>query len=106
MSFKTSLVINLIYSYRKKLRAHLEEMEQSITEEEQTVEKMNEEKMINALNTNVELGCLQTVFDKVCCVENLEKFTFQVKILLQLAASVMERKTFLENKEREKTRKR
>ena len=64
MSFKTSLVINLIYSYRKKLRAHLEEMEQSITEEEQTVEKMNEEKMINALNSNVKLGCLQAVFDK------------------------------------------
>ena len=43
----------------------MEEMEHSITEEEQTVEKMNEDKMINALNTNVELGCLQTVFDKV-----------------------------------------
>ena len=39
-------------------------MEQSIAEEEQIVEKMNEDKMINALNTNVELGCLQTDFDK------------------------------------------
>ena len=41
-------------------------MEQSITQEEQIVEKMNEDKMINALNSNVELGCLQTQFDKVC----------------------------------------
>ena len=79
-------------------------MEHSITEEEQTVEKMNEDKMINALNTNVELGCLQTVFDKVWCFGKLENPS-QVKIL-QLAAFVMERKTFLENKEREKTRKR
>ena len=53
-------------------------MEQSITEEEQIVEKMNEDKMINALNTNVELGCLQTDFDKAIFVilgknlENLE----------------------------------
>ena len=39
-------------------------MEQSIAEEEQIVEKMNEDKMINALNTNVELGCLQNDFDK------------------------------------------
>ena len=43
-------------------------MEQSITEEEQIVEKMNEDKMINALNTNVELGCLQTDFDKAIFV--------------------------------------
>ena len=52
-------------------------MELSITEEEQAVEKMNEEKMINALNTNVELGCLQTVFDKVAALAFL-------KILLKL----------------------
>ena len=43
----------------------MEEMERRITEEEQTVEKMNEEKMISALNSNVKLGCLQAVFDEV-----------------------------------------
>ena len=35
------------------------------TEAAEDVEKMNEEKMINALNSNVKLGCLQAVFDKV-----------------------------------------
>ena len=59
---------------RQKLRARLEEMEQSITEEEQIVEKMNEDKMINALNSNVELGCLQTHFDKVGWHQLFEKY--------------------------------
>ena len=81
-------------------------MEHSITEEEQIVEKMNEDKMINALNTNVELGCLQTDFDKAIFVLLGGKFLKFGNQSLQLAASVMERKTFLENKEREKTRKR
>ena len=40
-------------------------MERCITEAAEDVEKMNEEKMINALNSNVKLGCLQAVFDKV-----------------------------------------
>ena len=50
---------------RNKLRTRLEEMERSNTEEEETAEKMNEEKMINALDSNVKLGCLQAVFEKV-----------------------------------------
>ena len=46
-------------------------MELRITEEQQRVEKMNEDKMINALNTNVKLGCLQTHFVKVFCHHHL-----------------------------------
>ena len=40
------------------------------------MEKMNEDKMINALNSNVELGCLQTHFDKVGWHQLFEKNNF------------------------------
>ena len=62
-------VLSIILLFRDKLRTRLEEMERSITEEEETVEKMNEEKMINALDSNVKLGSLQAVFDKVISVD-------------------------------------
>ena len=61
--------ISIFLLFRDKLRTRLEEMERSITEEEETVEKMNEEKMINALDSNVKLGSLQAVFDKVISVD-------------------------------------
>ena len=69
---------------RNKLRAHLEEMERSISEEEQIVEKMNEEKMISALNSNVKLGCLQAVFDEV----HLDKtINFRLKMIFSFPVS-------------------
>lgn len=40
-------------------------MEAEISTEAEAVEKMNDEKMIRALNSNVKLGCLQSVFEKV-----------------------------------------
>ena len=55
--------------------------------EADAMEKMQEEKMIRALDYNVKLGKLQTNFDV-------------------LAAKVLERKTHLGNKEEQKVRKR
>ena len=50
---------------RTKLASQLATMEAATCREEEAVTKMNEEKMIRALNSNVKLGCLQSVFDKV-----------------------------------------
>ena len=55
--------------------------------EANAMEKMHEEKMIRALDYNVKLGKLQKNFDR-------------------LAAKVLERKTYLGNKEEQKARKR
>ena len=41
------------------------EMEAEISTEAEAVEKMNDEKMIRALNSNVKLGCLQSIFEQV-----------------------------------------
>ena len=40
-------------------------MEAEISTENEAVEKMNDEKMIRALNSNVKLGCLQSIFEQV-----------------------------------------
>ena len=53
---------------RTKLASQLATMEAATSREEEAVTKMNEEKMIRALNSNVKLGCLQSVFDKVVIV--------------------------------------
>ena len=53
---------------RAKLASQLATMEAATSREEEAVTKMNEEKMIRALNSNVKLGCLQSVFDKVVIV--------------------------------------
>ena len=53
---------------RAKLSSQLATMEAATSREEEAVAKMNEEKMIRALNSNVKLGCLQSVFDKVVMV--------------------------------------
>ena len=57
---------------RAKLSSQLATMEAATSREEEAVAKMNEEKMIRALNSNVKLGCLQSVFDKVVMVTALE----------------------------------
>ena len=72
---------------RDKLQTQLSWLEESINAEDEAMERMNEEKMIRALNYNVKLGGLQNKFDR-------------------LASKVLERKTLLENKKRQKTRKR
>ena len=48
---------------KDKLSSNLTEMEFYKTKE--AVEQMNEEKIISALNSNVKLGCLQSIFEKV-----------------------------------------
>ena len=50
---------------KDKLSSNLAEMEFYTTKEAEAVEKMNEEKIISALNSNVKLGCLQSIFEKV-----------------------------------------
>ena len=50
---------------KDKLSQSLMEMEVEISTETEAVEKMNDEKMIRALNSNVKLGCLQSVFEQV-----------------------------------------
>ena len=50
---------------KDKLSKSLMKMEAEINTETEAVEKMNDEKMIRALNSNVKLGCLQSIFDKV-----------------------------------------
>ena len=50
---------------KDKLSRSLMKMEAEINTETEAVEKMNDEKMIRALNSNVKLGCLQSIFDKV-----------------------------------------
>ena len=62
-------------------------MEENTTAEADATDKMQEEKMIRALDYNVKLGKLQKKFDR-------------------LAAKVLERKTYLENTEEQKARKR
>ena len=62
-------------------------MEKSTVAEATAMEKMQEEKMIRALDYNVKLGALQKSFDS-------------------LASRVLERKTYLSNKEEQKVRKR
>ena len=49
---------------KSKLSVSLADMEVEINCEMEAVEKMNDEKMIRALNSNVKLGCLQSIFDK------------------------------------------
>ena len=72
---------------RDKLRSSLEEMELNTVAEATAISSMQEEKMIRALDYNVKLGELQKSF-------------------AGLAARVLERKTFLGNKEEQKVRKR
>ena len=62
-------------------------MESSTNAEANAMSKMQEEKMIRALDYNVKLGRLQNNFDS-------------------LAAKVLERKTYMGNKENQKARKR
>ena len=50
---------------RNKLIIRLSETENETRKEAEAVEKMNEEKMIRNLNSNVKLGCLQTIYEKV-----------------------------------------
>ena len=50
---------------KDKLSSNLTEMEFYTTKEAEAVEQMNEEKIISALNSNVKLGCLQSIFEKV-----------------------------------------
>ena len=50
---------------KDKLSKSLMKMEAEINTETEAVEKMNDEKMIRALNSNVKLGSLQSIFDKV-----------------------------------------
>ena len=57
---------------RAKLSSQLATMGAATSREEEAVAKMNEEKMIRALNSNVKLGCLQSVFDKVVMALELE----------------------------------
>jgi hypothetical protein len=64
-----------------------EEMELNTNAKANAMEKMQEEKMIRALDYNVKLGKLQKTFDR-------------------LAAKVLERKTYLGNTEEQKARKR
>ena len=69
------------------MQSNFEEMEFNTNAEATAMEKMQEEKMIRALDYNVKLGKLQKTFDR-------------------LAAKVLERKTYLGNKEEQKARKR
>ena len=46
---------------KDKLSSNLTEMEFYKTKE--AVEQMNEEKIISALNSNVTIGCLQSIFE-------------------------------------------
>ena len=73
--------------FRDKLQSSFEEMEFNTNAETNATEKMQEEKMIRALDYNVKLGKLQKTFDR-------------------LAAKVLERKTYLGNTEEQKARKR
>ena len=50
---------------KNKLSTRVMNMEAEISTEAEAVEKMNDEKMIRALNSNVKLGCLQTIFEQV-----------------------------------------
>ena len=50
---------------KNKLSISLKNMEAEISTETEAVEKMNDEKMIRALNSNVKLGCLQSIFEQV-----------------------------------------
>ena len=84
------VVINYKIMYlknRDKLRSSLEEMELNTVAEATAISSMQEEKMIRALDYNVKLGELQKSFAGI-------------------AARVLERKTFLGNKEEQKVRKR
>lgn len=56
---------------KNKLSSRLMNMEAEISTEAEAVEKMNDEKMIRALNSNVKLGCLQSVFEKVNEIYNV-----------------------------------
>ena len=73
--------------FRDKLQSKFEKMEFHTNAEANAMEKMQEEKMIHALDYNVKLGKLQKTFDR-------------------LAAKVLERKTYLGNTEEQKARKR
>ena len=69
------------------MQSNCEEMEFNTNAKANAMEKMQEEKMIRALDYNVKLGKLQKTFDS-------------------LAAKVLERKTYLGNTEEQKARKR
>ena len=69
------------------MQSNFEEMEFNTNAEANAREKMPEEKIIRPLEYNVKLGKLQKTFDR-------------------LAAKVLERKTYLGNKEEQKARKR